>query len=283
MTIPVLPVGDGPHRLSVGVRPLGDAPLCVIDPERHAGEVALRRRLLDADPGARFAALPGTHDAQRAARDLLVADVVRQGALPTVLDDGEAVPRDDAAPLDWAGRHLAEDLLLLDAGAPQVPLVAGSLCFPNGWSLRPALGRSIAEIHAPVPGFAEAIGAATLALMHRLRPGRPVWRANWTLRTTGALDMSPGVALPPPPDDPALVMVRVERQTLSRLAGSEAVLFTVHTRSRPLGEVAADPVRARRLRDTLASMPGAMRDYKGIADLVVPVGRYLEERLTSRS
>ena len=133
-----------------------------------------------------------------------------------------------------------------------------------------------------MPGFAGTIGAATLALMHRLRPGRPVWRANWTLRTTVALDMSPGVALPPPPDDPAR-MVRVERQTLSRLPGSEAVLFTVHTRSRPLGEVAADPVRARRLRDTLASMPGAMRDYKGIGGLVVPVGRYLEERLTGPS
>ena len=66
VTIPVLPVGDGPHRLSLGVRPLGDAPLCD-RPRPPAGEVALRRRLLDADHGARFAALPGTRDAQRAA------------------------------------------------------------------------------------------------------------------------------------------------------------------------------------------------------------------------
>jgi hypothetical protein len=286
MTIPVLPVGDGPHRLSLGVRPLGDAPICVIDPDRHAAEVALRRRLLDAGRDARFAALPVTHDAQRAALALLVADVARQGALPILLGEDDAVPLDGPDPLDWAGRHLAEDLLLLDAGAEDVPLVAGSLCFPNGWSLRPALGRSIAEIHAPVPGFAEAIGAATLALMRRLRPGRPVWRANWTLRTTDALDMSPGVVLPPAParpEDAAGVMVRVERQTLSRLPATTAVLFTIHTRSRPLGEVAADPDRARRLLDTLASMPTAMRDYKGIADLVVPVSRYLRGRLTDPS
>jgi hypothetical protein len=178
---------------------------------------------------------------------------------------------------------VVEDLLLLDAADERVPLVAGSLCFPNGWEIRGALGRPFAELHAPVPGFAQAMGDAALALMRRLRPDRPVWRANWTLRTTDALDMSPGVALPPPPDDAARIMVRVERQTLSRLADTEAVLFTVHTRSRPLGEVAADPVRARRLRDTLTSMPTAMRDYKGITDLVAPASRLLEERLTSAS
>ena len=283
MTIPVLPVGDGPHRLSLGVRPLGDAPLCLFDPHRHAAEVALRRRLLDADREARFGALPGTHDAQRAALALLVDDVARQGALPVLLEDADAVPLDHPDPLDWAGRHLAEDLLLLDAGAEDVPLVAGSLCFPNGWSLRPALGRSIAEIHAPVPGFDEAIGAATLALMRRLRAGRPVWRANWTLRTTDALDLSPGIVLPPAPAAPADaagVMVRVERQTLSRLPASTGVLFTIHTRSRPLAEVADDRDRARRLLDVLGSMPPAMRDYKGIADLVAPVSGYLRERLT---
>jgi len=283
MTIPVLPVGDGPHRLSLGVRPMGDAPLCVIDPQRHAAEIALRRRLLDADRDAHFAALPGTHDAQRAALALLAGDVARRGALAVILDDDDAVPLDGPDPLDWAGRHLAEDLLLLDVGAEDVPLVAGSLCFPNGWSLRSALGRSIAEIHAPVPGFAEEIGAGTLALMRRLRPGRPVWRANWTLRTTDALDLSPGVALPPAPtrpEDAAGVMVRVERQTLSRLPATAAVLFTIHTRSRPLGEVAADPDRARRLLGALASMPTAMHDYKRIAELVAPVSAYLRGRLT---
>ena len=131
-----------------------------------------------------------------------------------------------------------------------------------------------------MPGFEEAIGAAALALMRRLRPARPVWRANWTLRTTDALDMSPGVALPPPPEDAGEVMVRVERQTLSRLPGCGAVLFTVHTRSRPLFEVAADPVRARRLLAALEGMPGVMRDYKGIADLVAPVSGYLRGHLT---
>ncbi len=271
MTLPVLPVGDRPAPRSLGVRPLGDAPLTIRDADRLPGEIALRRRLLDEDHGARFAALPGTRDAQAAALRLVAADVRRQGE---VLDP----PADLADPLDWAGRHVAEDLLLLDAADPEVPLVAGSLCFPNGWEIRSALGGSIAAIHAPVPGFAATIGGPTLALMRRLRPARPVWRANWTLRTTDRPDLPPGTALPPPPADAGRIWVRVERQTLSRVPGADAVLFTVHTRSRTVAEVCADPVRARRLHAALAAMGPEMRAYKAIGALAGPVMRWLEAR-----
>jgi hypothetical protein len=267
----VLPVGDRYAPRSLGVRPLGDAPLTVRDPDRLPGELALRRRLLDDDHDARVAALPGTREAQAAVVRLLAADVRRQGA---ALDP----PGGLADPLDWAGRHVAEDLLLLDAAHPEVPLVAGSLCFPNGWEIRAALGRSIAAIHAPVPGFAATIGGPTLRLMRRLRPERPVWRANWTLRTTDRPDLPPGTPLPPPPADPGRIWVRVERQTLSRVPGGDAVLFTVHTRSRTVEEVCADPVRARRLYAALAAMAPPMRAYKGIDALAPPVMTWLEAR-----
>jgi hypothetical protein len=268
-------VGDRYSPRSLGVRPLGDAPLTIRDPDRLAAELALRRRLLDEDRAARFAALPGTREAQAAALRLLAEDVRRQGA---ALDAPEGL----ADPLDWAGRHVAEDLLLLDGVRPEVPLVAGSLCFPNGWEIRGALGRPVLAIHAPVPGFAATIGDPTLRLMRRLRPDRPVWRANWTLRTTDRLDLPPGTPLPPPPADPGDVWVRVERQTLSRVPGTDAVLFTVHTRSRTLAEVAADPVRARRLHAALAAMGNEMRAYKGIAELAGPVIHHLEARRTSQ-
>jgi hypothetical protein len=119
--------------------------------------------------------------------------------------------------------------------------------------------------------------------MRRLRPERPVWRANWTLRTTDRLDLPPGTPLPPPPEDPGAIWVRVERQTLSRLTGCDAVLFTVHTRSRTIAEVAADPVRARRLHRALEAMDDAMRAYKAIDALAGPVMRHLEARRTGRS
>lgn len=271
MTLPILPVGDRYAPRSLGLRPLGDAPLTIRDPGRLPAELELRRRLLDGDRDACFAALPGTGGDQAAAVRLLAADVRRQGA---ALDP----PAGLADPLDWAGRHVAEDLLLLDAAHPEVPLVAGSLCFPNGWEIRAALGRSIAAIHAPVPGFADTIGGPTLRLMRGLRPERPVWRANWTLRTTDRPDMPPGTRLPPPPEDAGRIWVRVERQTLSRVPGTHAVLFTVHTRSRTVAEVCADPVRARRLHGALAAMAPEMRAYKSIDALAAPVMAWLEAR-----
>lgn len=173
---------------------------------------------------------------------------------------------------------MAEDLLLLDAARPDVPLVAGSLCFPNGWEIGAALGRPVLAIHAPVPGFGATIGGPTLALMRRLRGGRAVWRANWTLRTTDRPDLPPGTPLPSPPADAGDVWVRVERQTLSRIPGAEAVLFTVHTRSRTVAEVCADPVRARRLAGALATMGPEMRTYKGIEGLAGPVLAWLDRR-----
>ncbi|HTI32585.1 MAG TPA: heme-dependent oxidative N-demethylase subunit alpha family protein [Miltoncostaea sp.] len=271
MTLPVLPVGDRHSPRSLGLRPLGDAPLTIRDPEPLPGELALRRRLLDEDRDARFAALPGTRDAQAAALRLIAGDVRRQGA---ALDPPDGL----ADPIDWAGRQVAEDLLLLDAARPDVPLVAGSLCFPNGWEIRTALGRPVLAIHAPVPGFAATISGPTLALMRRLRAGRPVWRANWTLRTTDRLDLPPGVPLPPPPADAGRIWVRVERQTLSRVPGAESVLFTVHTRSRTVAEVCADPVRARRLHRALTVMGPEMRAYKGLDALAGPVLAWLERR-----
>ena len=277
MTIPVLPVGDAPAPRSLGVRPLGDAPLVLIDPERHAAQIALRRRLLDDDHDARFAALPGTRTAQGAALALVAADLRRQGV---ALEEPAGLPD----PLDWAGRQVVEDLLLLDATDERVPLVAGSLCFPNGWEIRSALGRSFAEIHAPVPGFAEALGGAALALMRRLRPDRPVWRANWTLRTTDALDLSPGVV--------AAAATRGRRRRLGARRAPDAVAAP-----RLRGACSSPSTRARgrfpRWPPTRcargacgppsAEMPGPMREYKAIGDLAGPVVRYLEARLTTTS
>ena len=277
MTIPVLPVGDVPAPRSLGVRPLGDAPLVVIDPERHAA--ADRPAAAAAGRGPRR---PLRRAAGQRGRSGGGAGAHhRRPAAPGRHARGAGRPPD---PLDRAGRQVVEDLLLLDAADERVPLVAGSLCFPNGWEIRGALGRSFAEIHAPVPGFARG---------HRRRGARAdAATAPRPAGVAGQLDPAHDRRARHVPRRRAAATAR--RRGPASWCGSsarrsrawrtrEAVLFTVHTRSRPLGEVAADPARARRLRDTLTSMPSAMRDYKGITDLVAPASRYLEERLTGAS
>jgi hypothetical protein len=135
-----------------------------------------------------------------------------------------------------------------------------------------------------VPGFAREAGEATLRLLERLRPGRPVWRANWAIRATDSLDLSPragpvSVEHVDAGNAGETLVVRVERQTLSRLAETGAILFTIHTRSRPLDVVASDPERARRVLEAVRSMPPEMAGYKGIAPVQDALAEYLETRV----
>ena len=302
--IPLLPIGPGPFRITLGVRALGNAPIAVVDEARHSHEVRLRERLLAEDHDDRYRGGPGTVPAQWEVVALLLRDLARHnpdlmsldedgdrwtwetrllgGRATFRLGDPEGLPHE---PLDWVGRQVVEDLILLsgDAGAG-FPVIAGQLCFPNDWSLPDKLGRPVLEVHAPVPGFAHQAGEATLRLLERLRPGRPVWRANWAIRATDALDLSPRAG-PVPVDDVdagnagETLVVRVERQTLSRLPGTGAILFTIHTRSRPLDMVAGEPERARRLLEAVRSMPPEMARYKGITPVQGALAGYLETRV----
>ena len=51
-------------------------------------------------------------------------------------------------PLDWVGRQIQEDLLLLSGS--DATLVAGQLCFGNDWSLNEKMGLPFWDIHAPI-------------------------------------------------------------------------------------------------------------------------------------
>jgi dimethylamine monooxygenase subunit A len=285
------------------VRALGGAPIALVDETRYASEVSLRERLLAEDGGDRYRGGPATEPAQWEVLALLLRDLARHhpGAM-SLREDGDrwnwenralgaratfrpgdrgSLPRE---PLDWAGRQVAEDLILLSGDAAAgFPLIAGQLCFPNDWSLPDKLGRPVVGAHEPVPGFAREAGEATLRLLGRLRPGRPVWRANWAVRATDALDLSPAAGPVATGHVDAgnageTLFVRVERQTLSRLPATGAILFTIHTRCRPLAVVADDPERARRLLGAVRSMPPEMARYKGIAPLEDALTAYLEPR-----
>ncbi|MDR2983200.1 MAG: DUF3445 domain-containing protein, partial [Nocardiopsaceae bacterium] len=61
-------------------------------------------------------------------------------------------------PLDLAGRLVAEDLCLMQASDHNdYRLVGASLCAPNRWRLDDKLGQPLDAIHAPVPGYGQAL------------------------------------------------------------------------------------------------------------------------------
>ena len=169
-------------------------------------------------------------------------------------------------PLDAAARLVPEDLVLLVERDGRLVFGGGSVCFPNRWDLRSKLGLSMTGVHAPVARLNEQLDAPIDRFFDRLTPQRSFWRLGW-----GILDTSEwytpvdGTAAPRPVDPaPDQFFLRVERETLRRFPETNCVLFTIRTSVAPILEAAADVAVARRLADSLSSLPDDVRDYKDI-------------------
>jgi hypothetical protein len=175
-----------------------------------------------------------------------------------------------------------EDFCLMQKRADGAYALTGAiLCFPSHWHLHEKLGRPMAEIHAPVPGFAARLGGTADRFLTNLLPERPVWRANWTLVE------SPELFHPHPretvPDLSAAnagerLWLRVERQTLRRLPVSGAVAFTIRSLVEPLAEVAGRPGVAAAMAARIREMDDAMAAYKGLPALRGPLLAWLDRR-----
>lgn len=255
----------GGHRHTVGARPVGAATW--LQPRPHdAALVAWRRACLDEHGADAFAARPGTEEAGRAVAKLLKVSVGQRH------------------PLDDAGRSVAEDLCLVDVTGEQPVLVAGSVAMPSGWLISEKLDRPMLDVHAPVPSYAEQIGAASDALIRKLAGERIVARVNWSMQADGELFRPSDVRRPGPLNPPPAaidvgrdVRLRVEYQTLRRVTDS-TVLFTIRTACEPLAALADRPGLIQSLHGALAQLPDGMRRYKGMSGFADDALRWLEAR-----
>lgn len=245
-----LPAEPGPPWLGMGTRAMSMAELLVGDDDRER-DLAWKRELLRDRHDEVFAALTSPAVEQASAE-----------VLDRIVSATGATPDRDVHPLDAAGRLVQEDLciLVLRDGAPH--LDAASLCFPSYWRLADKLGRPMSEVHAPVAHYAEELAAKVDRFIERLRPGRPVWRRNWSIHDV------PDYFLPDPTpartvDPPDGLWLRSERQTLLRLDTPDTVLFTIRTQQVPLAVVAENRDVAARLAAAIDAWSPAMHAYKG--------------------
>ncbi|WP_031498893.1 heme-dependent oxidative N-demethylase family protein [Bryobacter aggregatus] len=258
--LPYFPFATPRYEMKIGAVPLGPTDRIFERGTNFAEEMALKRACLAYDARYYCQALPGSEAAQ--------AEVA---ALVGAVGAGIAA----------AGDCVQEDLLLLDAQQPGLPLVAGHLCFANAWCLDEKIGKPFLAIHGPVPGFASSIGPGSEKLLMRLQPGRAVSRLNWAVKSSGQLDLTSRWdeqvrewnALVDADNAGERCWMRVERQTLSRLPQSEAILFTVRTYTAPVAQLAVE--QRELLRGVLQSCPEEMLRYKGILAFAAPLLRYL--------
>ena len=281
MSRPIPTPYDGSSKLfQIGLKPLDFSEWIEVD-ERLPAYLEEKERLAAAYPDEVFVAEAGTEAAQAEALALLAAhlperfpDIYRRtGETVEIIPASRSVRLDDPTlpSLKVAASLVQEDLVLMQRGETGWRLAAGSLSFPSSWRLREKFGRSIDEVHAPVPGFGAGTRNAELIarMFDNLRPAIAVIRWNWSIYGDAELYHPESAA----PDTRQFgertenVFMRAERQTLRKLPQSGAILFTIHIHVDPLAalEQQADaPTIAASLISQLEELSDEQVAYKGL-------------------
>ena len=201
----------------------------------------------------------------------LLEEVLRLAAeWETLPSGGDVSPVHRLSPIEqcrWLSERWETDFLLLQPDADGVfRLHGGGLCFPSHWDLKTKMGRTVAEIHDPVPGLNDTLGKSIDGFLAKIRPGTSWERHNWGLSRSPELNQHPSRELARLDEKVTLEEVwwRLEDQSLVALPKSGGVLFGIRVTVHPLGEVRAHPAAREGLLQALQTMPEAMADYKGI-------------------
>ena len=178
-----------------------------------------------------------------------------------------------------AAAAVADDLCVLmpdESGVPR--LRAAVLCAPNRWRLAEKMGGAMVSIHSPVARYDEDLRSPVDAVLMRLSPERPLWRANWGVSSHPSL-FQPESPPPTPEMDPSDMWLRVEWQTLRKLPISGGILFTIRTYVEQMKVFfERDYELVHDMGDIINKIPENVAQYKSIA----PYRESLYEYLSSR-
>lgn len=170
-------------------------------------------------------------------------------------------------PLLRAGMLVQDDLVIMMKREAGWFIAAAHLSFPSSWSLAEKFDRPMEAVHEHVPGFQGGTRNAVMInrIFDNLAPGLPAERFNWSINwkeklfhpETGRNDDA----------QPHEAVVRVERQTLTKLPETGAIVFTIRIYLDPVAAFRKHP-DGRRLGVALAEqLEGLANDqlrYKGL-------------------
>jgi hypothetical protein len=301
--LPYFPFKDDTYKMTMGVQALDSGCLIEIDRELYQSELMLKNELLLNDYHDYFQALPDTEPMQWDVVELVLQNMaLHYPQYFTLIRDGddwiwhnqllceetrfvfgkrESLPQ---SPLDWVGRQVQEDLLVLQSTEEgSMVLVAGQLCFPNAWCLDDKMEQTFLDIHQSVPLFAEYLGRSSTLLLERLKIGRSVWRLNWSMKATDRLNHTPRFHYEELQSSREIThenigdrcFLRIERQALTRLPRTNAVLFTIHTYQSSLAQVVNSVEKARRMFNVVKTMPEEVLIYKAMSLFAPTLLHYL--------
>ncbi|HVN01590.1 MAG TPA: heme-dependent oxidative N-demethylase subunit alpha family protein [Caulobacteraceae bacterium] len=268
-TIRHAPWADAPPTFAIGLRPIP------LDAWLEGGE---------ADPAARKDPLFA------ARRDLVWAET--EGSRPgqaEVLALIEAAgakiePGPDLPPLYAAARAVPDDLCLMERREGDWRLTALSLSAGTFFTAAEVIGKPLASLHAPVPGFGARFLARVARIFDALQPDAVLERRNWTVMAGDDLHAPEGAAVREriasitPEAAARALFVRVERQTIRKLPATGGVLFTIRVWRHPLAALDADPARRAAFAAAWRGADADFRAYKRLGAYDTLVEAYLRAR-----
>ena len=172
--------------------------------------------------------------------------------------------------LQSVARNLEPDFVLLSRNSENRWIVdGGAVCFPSWWSLPEKMGRTITETHLPVPGLNSEMEDQIHRFLDRIEPGQCWRRENWGLARSREFNLHPERRQPrlTPPHHLNQIWFRVEHQALVKLPRTKALGFGIRLTIHPLANLVENQEFRRRFLRALATMPGSMAEYKGIAQV----------------
>ena len=286
-------------------------PLCEVDLGSYKGDTSLKQRLLAEAHAYYFHGGDATITAQWDVLELVATNLAQnypqhfqlqcegdswrwQNALTgvmTIFRFGDSATL-ACEPLDWIGRQVQEDLVLLSADTRST-FVGGQLCFANGWAISDRLGKAFLEVHHHTPQATMPSVEAGARFLQTLKQGRTFWRMSWNFKLSDQMDMTtkhkPAYKADFARRAPRLtaedvgeaVFIRIERQTFTRLRQSQGLLFGIHTYNSPVAEEASDPHRARFILNVVRGAPRDVKDYKAITPIENALVSFLEARASN--
>lgn len=248
-----LPHCTEPRIVAMGLSPMQGSWID-IDPsnEWRAHKLKLREQL-----GSKvYSVRPEARDAAAEFAELVYGEI-NSGQVST---DYEALWR--------ASLAVADDLVvMLPDENGTYRLAAASLCSPSDWRLEEKLGKTMAEVHSPIPRLNNEIGGQIDRFFARLPSDRSVQRFNWSITPhPNFLSRDDWVVA----DHSNELWYRAERQSLRRLPESGAIAFTIRVHLCSLTSLAAIEGALTSLWRAIEQAPEDLKRYKGL-DVLAPV------------
>ena len=216
-----------------GVQPLRDSSWLVVD-DAFAGQMRLRDDLIGGLQADVYAQEPSAEAAAQECLDHVLEACAANpaydvGSRRVYRPDGVKVVISRERPLLTIGRLIQEDICILQKRGSEHVLTGAMLCFPSHWTLSEKIGRPLSRIHVPVASYDDDIARRVQRLFEGIKVGQPMWRANILPHAAGVLHHPKREAEPDPSDGKPLTFLRSERQVMTRLPESDAVIFSIHT------------------------------------------------------